>query len=519
MTKPDLKKENNEKLMKVRKWLFFLIVLFAGLISLCILICCISKPQDNLIPRHMMITVPIASIMGILLFWIWSEIISDKLERINDWIFGTGISLYGMALFLISIFAQNNPSLHDYNIMLDAAGDIAKNREIATGWYYEIIRHNFKPAMYLGYLTKVSDKIGLNLYYAGCFISILVLIGAILAVRYLAGKDKTERKKYQIPVLLMFIMLLPIVCYTSFFYTDTLSFGLGIIGIALFKFAYNVKTKAKILLFVLSGLLFGFAYTLKVTCLIPLIAAVAVYVFFCKKNAIPCVCICVVAALIIVEGTTLMANKYEPYQKSKERAVPVIHYIALGLCGDGSIEANKEYGEEMMTMPTSENITDLAVNYMKDNKENFWSIYHYIEKTRCNFGTGTFKAVHAMYYEKEGYENNIIHKMFHPYGEYYWRTSQICFTYLFSFWTIIAIGSIVSVIDVIKKKTMDVTLIWSDLAIIGIFVFLMLWEACSRQMYNQMPGMILCVIMNLRKICEMGFFHKEKRKENGTTGN
>lgn len=38
----------------------------------------------------------------------------------------------------------------------------------------------------------------------------------------------------------------------------------------------------------------------------------------------------------------------------------------------------------------------------------------------------------------------------------------------------------------------------ADMTLLGIMIFLMIWEANNRQMYNQMPVIIVGSVMNIR---------------------
>ena len=50
-----------------------------------------------------------------------------------------------------------------------------------------------------------------------------------------------------------------------------------------------------------------------------------------------------------------------------------------------------------------------------------------------------------------------------------------------------------------RKRSLAVTH-GLPVVVFGIYIFLMLWEANNRQMYNQMPGLILGAVLSLREI-------------------
>ena len=59
------------------------------------------------------------------------------------------------------------------------------------------------------------------------------------------------------------------------------------------------------------------------------------------------------------------------------------------------------------------------------------------------------------------------------------------------------LGVVSCIYNTIQGKEIPLMLMICQLAFAGMFLFLMFWEANSRQLYNQMPGMILGSMMSL----------------------
>jgi hypothetical protein len=59
------------------------------------------------------------------------------------------------------------------------------------------------------------------------------------------------------------------------------------------------------------------------------------------------------------------------------------------------------------------------------------------------------------------------------------------------------IGMILSLRNIIRDQEPPVMLMICQLGFIGIVVFLMFWEASGRQMYNQMPGILLGSVLSI----------------------
>lgn len=94
-------------------------------------------------------------------------------------------------------------------------------------------------------------------------------------------------------------------------------------------------------------------------------------------------------------------------------------------------------------------------------------------------------------------DGTLLWEMFSPWGKYYWRTCQYCFCYLVSMYVLLLIGMILSLRNIIRDQEPPVMLMICQLGFIGIVVFLMFWEASGRQMYNQMPGILLGSVLSI----------------------
>ena len=78
--------------------------------------------------------------------------------------------------------------------------------------------------------------------------------------------------------------------------------------------------------------------------------------------------------------------------------------------------------------------------------------------------------------------------------------SQYCFCYLSSIYMLLMLGMFQCVIEIFRGREVSPLLMVCQLSFFGIYIFLMLWEANNRQMYNQMPGLILGAVLSLREI-------------------
>ena len=468
----------------------FLIVIVAFLTIVSFL-----KPQDNLIPKSLIVTTAVATLLEIAVFYVWVRFVAVKKPGLNAWVFRIGLILYSVFLFVINVLFRTQKGLYDYSILMDGADSIANNRPFGVIWYFEKEKQQFKPALFLGLIKRICQRINIDDYYACLLFSILLVVSCVLAVRYLVSDSKAVRDKYQCVVLALFVLYVPIVYYVSFFYTDMYSFGLGVVAIAVFRYAcrYAKRTWLGLIQAICAGVILGFGITEKVTSSIPVIAFVIVFcVRLNRKALVRAVCMAGACVALLVL-TTQAARGYEIYRATDTKAVPIVHWLAVGLQGDGTLQYQSEYNEKMLELETTEEISVLAKEYLKENIGNLYNINHYIDKTRVIFAAGTANAKQAV--ADLGADKNLIESFFCYSGKHYWRSCVYMFSYMFSLWIIILVGAVRATVGVIRAKKSDFLLTFAQLSLIGMYIFFMMWEANSRQLFNQMPMVILCAVL------------------------
>ena len=132
---------------------------------------------------------------------------------------------------------------------------------------------------------------------------------------------------------------------------------------------------------------------------------------------------------------------------------------------------------------------------MKEHQDSFFDREHLVRKVCRNFANGNLGVSEFLYIEED--DGTLIWDLFSPWGSRYWRTSQYCFCYLASMYLLLLLGMLQCIRNLWKGKELPPLLMICQLSFFGIFVFLMLWEANSRQLYNQMPGILLGGILSI----------------------
>lgn len=492
-------KTNNKICRSILAFIYILQIVLLGLI----IVLSITSPQHNLIPWQMAVGTAFGAILFIVVFGFWDRIPYERFKK-NTCLYAALLILFGAALYVASCIGRNSPySLEDYGYVWYCASELSEGRPLVPEYYFLTYANNFKPMLYLSLLLRISKYLHFqDPFYFVLIWSICQVLGAVWSVGILVGNSREERESYRIPILFLFICTLPIWANVQAFYTDSMSFMIGIIVLAFIRLSFEAASKWKTaLLLVLAGISAGVGISIKVTVLIPLIAGFVVFCFY-RQPLKKWIYIGVFSlfAFVFWRLTDLWAESYELWNMAKETSDPVISWVALGMGGNGNWMDNREYAAYLHSIPTKAEKSEFALQYIRDNCSDFWNISHLIKKIRCNFASGNFGTGDYTYLAIK--ERNPLWEIFSPFGKYYWRSSQLCFCYIFSIYSVYALGAVVTLHHLIKKREIPVAKVIADLSLLGIIIFLMIWEANNRQLYNQIPIIILGAVMNVRQIVE-----------------
>lgn len=480
--------------------IYMLQVLLLGLI----IVLSITSPQHNLIPWQMAVGTVFGTILFVVVFWLWDRMPYERLKK-NTWLYTALLILFGTLLYTVSCIGRNSPySLDDYIQVWNGASELSEGQALTSVFYFQTYANNIKPMLYLSVLFRISGFLHFrDPFYFVLIWSVCQVLGAVWSVDILAGNSKEERERYRIPILIMFVCTLPIWANVQAFYTDSMSFMMGIIALALIRLSFeSVHRWRAILLLGLAGISAGVGISIKVTVAIPLIAGFIVFCF-CRQSLKKWgyIGIFVLFSLISWGLTDLWAESYEIWNIAKETSNPAINWVALGMKGNGDWTDNWDYVTYTLSLPTKTEKSEYALQYILENRSDFWDTAHLVKKIRCNFASGHFGTGNYTYLAIK--EHNPIWEIFSPFGKYYWRTSQLCFCYIFSIYSTYMLGAVVTLHHLIKKREMPAAKAIADLSLLGIIIFLMIWEANNRQLYNQIPIIILGAVMSVRQIISL----------------
>lgn len=508
--------------MKYQKRMFLLAYTVLILMMLGILFVSISYPKNNLISWQMLIGTILGTFVFALAVMIWNKIYPMVCKA--SALYWICLFCFGIALFAVSIGRLDNyGAFIDYAQVYDAAQEMASGLEIANDYYFKIYSNNLKPMLILSVLFRMADNLGVPRDYPVLTISVLQTVVTAWSVGYLLEKDGC--RKWRFPALVAFAACLPIWGMTSAFYTDTMSFGLSVIAMAFMKKAlflrngavhqkgeerakYIQKTVGYIALSIMAAACTVLAVTWKITAAIVLIACgIVLILYFNGRQIMRCLPF-LAFVFIFTVSFSCWTNSFELTREAKKTANPIVSWIALGMVEDGSWFSNRDFSRKINELPSTEEKTEYSLRYIYENRKEFININHIVQKISRNFANGNLGVSDFMYIEYD--DGSLLWNMFSPWGKFYWRTSQYCFCYIATIYAAFLAGMICSMRDVFKGIKPSGLLMICQIAFLGIFLFLMIWEANNRQLYNQMPAFILGAMMSMAS-----FVQKiEKQKQN-----
>ncbi len=498
--------------MKKNLLLLFYILLAFAIGTL--LVSSFTKPQSNLIPFQSFVLTIFITIVLLAASFILIKLIDKNKKSVPVWLIGIIVFLFSAAIYYVGCTSRNNPSsLYDYGMVYRNASALASGR-VQDEQYFTTYSNNIMVLLILSKIIRFSN-IFLTVfgvrdpYYVVLLIGVLITATATISGAYLI-RTATKSEATTFVFLASFMIMLPIWVNSATLYTDHMSFASAIVSVAFMFMAWRNKNRAvSIFATIVSAFLIALGILIKVTCIIPLIAGIiCVALSFDglkeekKRFLINSFIWIAVFILTLILGTE-WKNSYSFTRKASTQGDPIIAWVGLGLVGEGSYADNEMYVDSLHELSSKSEKEEYVREYINQHISEISSIRHYVSKIRCNYASGYFGADDYIYVPEKGYENHFMARICHPFGQYYWRCSQITFGYAMSIYIIYFFGCIAAAINICRGKKINVCMLLCDVTFIGYFWFLMIWEANNRQLYNMLPILLLGFVIHIYQLIEL----------------
>lgn len=400
--------------------------------------------------------------------------------------------LWGAALYAFSCFVRNHPS-QDYQIVYGAAVNYAEGLDVAW-WYFAIWKNNYFLFLILGSLAKLSNLLGLqDPFYLLLFVSAAMAVwSGICVCRLIAGAGKSIVHRWI--GLLLFVGFIPCWGGTQNFYTDAMSICFSVWACLLAEKALKGTSRYSFY----AGIVWGIGYAVKATAAISMLAVFIVWMAALKwKEWARLALLAFTGFLVVSLGVECLWRLSPSHEMEEEMAAPLEYWLALGIGGNGSYEDNEGFATICIDTPGKEAKREVARAYIRENMGESLHPKRLMGKVRYNFATGLFGLTN--FHE---HRVSIAYEFFNDWGIYGGYTAMLTTGYFYALLIFGAFHCII-VLGRLKKGQAPQRLeLIIQLTVFGLILFLMIWEANNRQLYNHMPWFAMMGALGLAGLFE-----------------
>lgn len=401
-----------------------------------------------------------------------------------------------LILEILSVYYFRVQYNWDFKWVMDTASQIADTGhiELTNLNYFKMFPNNIPI---LGMVT-IAIKLFFNNQIGAYVLNIIaVWISAILGV-LVAYKTKGEKLAFN--VILLMTLLCPFYLYTPIIYTDTLSIMFPVLTLFLWILFKQNKQKENLkkqyIYWVLMTISSTIAFLIKPVAAIILISVIIDCIFTDKKFLKYIIISILTFILINSIYNSLVLKFFIKDVKQNNNVFPYTHWVMMGLNTPES-EGGTSIGwggysqkDSIMTelQPTYNEKVQNSIKVIKERMINF-GLSGYIRFLKNKF---IYVWEDPTFYVLAQIGWDTLNKESIPYKYVLGEKSQQTFIpYTSVFYTMLMILIIIEFIyDIFKNKNQDIRIM--GIAVVGIAIFLLLWEARSRYIYFLIP--IFCIL-------------------------
>lgn len=380
----------------------------------------------------------------------------------------------------------------DFGSVYEAAvNDVEGLMPIEDNSYFYQYTNNIGLALFFKFIFSIAKIFNFTNYTLLGLILNIAFIDIAIVFLYKIIRNNFDEKISRI-FFLFTITFSPFITYVPIYYTDTLSLPFAISAIYfLMKYVNNPEKKTSWL--VICGLLIGIGSCIKFTVFFIFLAIILYYVFRENQDKIKNV----LKQLVIIFFATIIPlvclNGYIKLNFDQKRlekeSFPFTHWIMMGMTGWGGYT----YEDTLYTKSFEEKKDKEEAN-VEQIKERFTNLIEtrtlddfYALKAVYSFGDGTFYSLVKL--ERDQVRDFKMKKYVlqsDNNDNYIFKT--ICQTQLVIVLFFMLVGMILR--KYLTSRQRDLQLL-VNISIIGLYIFLLIWEARSRYVVNYVPLLLL----------------------------
>lgn len=422
-------------------------------------------------------------------------------------------------LFIIQLYIAYNIyflSGWDVSVLRDASTDFANNQIFDSQYRLSLYFARYPNNVFLTFIFTIIKQItifigGNDINFALVVVSVWLLNISAWFITKCAAIIFKDRY-YIILTLFIYSIYIALSPWMVIPYSDTYSIIFTIMVLYFYLNRRNINS------YLAWGLIFSLSLIgslIKPTCIIVLIAILIIelwkFIFYSNKEKLKCTKYLLVLLPCIMVFTSLksLSYNYLGYKNNETYEFPLTHFLMMGM---NPVTKGVYYGEDVAYTSSFSGI-DNKINAnleLVKNRLNDYGIGGYFkllgEKLMTNYNDGTFAwSVEGGFYSiildpPNKTTAKTLREIYYSNGKYY-RGYEV---YQQTIWIVLLFFMLLS----LKRLACDVEndLYVIALTIIGITLFLLLFEARARYLFLYSPYYILLAVVGIQ--CFIKFMHK-----------
>ena len=416
--------------------------------------------------------------------------------------------LFMLALQLALSLPLRYAPAFDIGALYGGAIEWAETGSFASYYeYFAMFHNNFGGLLLFRLWFGAARAFGASDYFfAACLLNSLLCAATVLLTASCAGRLFGIRGR--IMALFLIFISLPFYFIAPAFYTDALTMVFPPLILRLWLYARDEERPLQRLsAFVLTGLFCAFGFGIKATVLIMLAAVLIEGILYDNwKTWLPLAAVSAVLTVCISLAVSGMVCAHIGKAEANKKQVPLTHWIMMGLDGWGGYN-NADYqftksfedAEERsaaISQKISERLSDMSP------ASAFRLIDSKLDLVWCD-GTYGLSDCLGCPHDEDNFLHEFLVKQDGAPREAY---KHSCTAVLAAMYLLLIFSCIADIF--LKGKT--VRLLAPRLALLGVFLFFLIWEARWRYFSNFVPIVMLCAITGLESVSDLAS-RREKR--------
>ena len=360
--------------------------------------------------------------------------------------------------------------------------------------YYSYFFNNFGGLRFLYAVFRIARWVGFQDYFMAATIANCALS---LATMYTTGAVARELMgvRGQIMAYALFAVSPPFYFIAPAFYTDALSMLFPVLTYWLYLLARKqARLPVRIALYVLMGVVAAIGIRIKPTVGIVLVA-IGISAFF-TWNWKRALCMALVVLLIVAASqANLESTIYQHLDRetAQRMRTPILHWVMMGLAGSGAYNS-QDYAFTRSFEDLAERDAALKQRILERIQALGPSgiVHLFTRKSDICFGDGTYGLSDCLGGRRE--RDTFLHSFLLSEGEHYELYRHLCMGALLAMYLLMIVSAIQEVFRADSPSLYQIT---PRLAVFGLLLFLLWWEARWRYFSNYIPMIFLSALLGM----------------------